>query len=70
MAKHPLQNFAEDAGVSIAEIATRAGCSRMTIYRVMDGKQNTTVRLLERISAATGGVVSVADLLPKQEPAQ
>ncbi len=37
----------------------------MTLYRLMDGKQNATINLLERISAATGGKVPVSAFLPK-----
>lgn len=69
MKQHPLHKYVEDTGNSIASIAAKAGCSRMTVYRVIDGSQNHTVRLLERISAATDGVVSVAELLPKNESA-
>lgn len=63
--KHPLAVYVETSGISLAAIARKAGCSRMTLYRLMDGKQNATINLLERISAATGGKVPVSAFLPK-----
>jgi transcriptional regulator with XRE-family HTH domain len=60
--EHPLSAYSKRAGKSIREIAESAGCSRMTLYRVMKG-DNATVDLLRRISDATGGEVKVADFL-------
>ena len=62
-AKHPLVEFARSSGKSLTQIAKDANCGRATLYRVMDG-ENATVDLLQRISAATGGKVSVAALIP------
>lgn len=36
----------------------------MTLYRLMKGKQNATVDLLQRVSDATNGAVSAKDLFP------
>lgn len=66
--KHPLITYARKTGTSMEAIAEKAGCSRMTLYRVMKG-ENATVDLLSRISNATGGKVPVTALLPKQETA-
>ena len=59
----PLVEFARSSGKSLTQIAKDANCGRATLYRVMDG-ENATVDLLQRISAATGGKVSVAALIP------
>ena len=64
-ALHPIIEYARDAGTTVTAIAEKAGCSRMQIYRVMQG-ENTTISLLERISAATGGRVPVAALLRRE----
>lgn len=59
---HPLIAFSNRTGKSITSIAKDAGCSRMTLYRIMNGG-NTTTDQLKRISAATGGAVTVGALL-------
>jgi hypothetical protein len=41
----------------------------MTLYRLMKGEQNATIDLLKRISAATGGEVSVSAFLGEGEAA-
>lgn len=64
--KHPLVKFAAETGTSLTKIAKDAGCSRTTLYRIMDGEENTTVDMLRRISAATGGKVDVAELIRSQ----
>jgi len=47
-------------------IARDAGCSRMTLYRLVKGEQNATIDLLQRVSAATGGAVKPADFMPSE----
>ena len=44
------------------EIAGLAGISAATVSRIAAGKQNPTLDVLQRIEAATGGVVTVADM--------
>lgn len=61
--KHPLIEYAERHSKSMAEIAKDAGCSRMTLYRLVAKKQNATIDLLERVSKATNGEVSPSDFL-------
>jgi transcriptional regulator with XRE-family HTH domain len=63
-ASHPLSQYVARSGISIAELAKRAGVSRMTIYRLIKGEQNATISLLEQVSAATDGDVPVNALLP------
>lgn len=62
--KHPLIVYAANSGNSLEVIAEKAGCSRMTLYRIMTGKQNATIGLLQRVSDATGGEVPLAAFLP------
>lgn len=67
---HPLSIYAAESGRSITKIAEAAGCSRMTLYRIMRSEQNTTVDLLERVSAATEWKVPVSALLPRRAATQ
>lgn len=62
--KHPLIAYAEQTGKTVTAIAKEAGCSRMTLYRLINGEQNATLGLLSRISAATNGEVPVSAFLP------
>lgn len=66
---HPLTEYLERTGRSLTEVADAAKCSRMTLYRLMKGEQNATIDLLKRISAATGGEVSVSAFLGEGEAA-
>jgi transcriptional regulator with XRE-family HTH domain len=65
MHTHPLIEYVNRTGRTTTELAEAAGCSRMTLYRIIKGEQNATVQLLQRISAATNGEVSVQALLPE-----
>ena len=62
--KHPLIDYADRTGKTVTAIAKEAGCSRMTLYRLINGEQNATLGLLSRISAATDGEVPVSAFLP------
>lgn len=66
MEAHPLVSYAKRTGRTTTEIATAAGCSRMTLYRLIKGEQNATIELLKRVSNATNGEVPVEALLPQQ----
>lgn len=63
--KHPLIEYAASSGTSLEAIAEKAECSRMTLYRIMAGKQNATIGLLQRVSDATDGAVPVSAFLPE-----
>lgn len=63
---HPLIEYASRPGHSMSKLARDAGCSRMTLYRLMRGEQNATIDLLKRVSAATGGEVPVSALFPNE----
>lgn len=65
MEAHPLVSYAKRTGRTTTEIATAAGCSRMTLYRLIKGEQNATVELLQRVSKATNGEVPIEALLPE-----
>jgi len=58
--KHPLAAYLDRTGRKLTEIANKAECSRMTLYRLMKGEQNATIDLLSRVSAATNGEVPVS----------
>lgn len=62
--KHPLIAYSDRTGKTVTAIAKEAGCSRMTLYRLINGEQNATLGLLARISAATDGEVPVSAFLP------
>lgn len=64
--KHPLTEYATETKRSLEDIANEAGCSRMTLYRLMAGEQNATIGLLQRVSAATGGKVPVSAFIPTE----
>lgn len=62
MQSHPLKIYAQAHRVTFDQIAVAANTSRMTLSRVMRG-ENTTLDLLSRISDATGGEVTMRDLV-------
>jgi len=64
--QHPLITHLQTTGESLSAFARRAKTSRMQLYRIMAGAATTTSRL-EKISAATAGELSVADLLPRKQ---
>ncbi|TPK14140.1 helix-turn-helix domain-containing protein [Mesorhizobium sp. B2-5-11] len=53
---HPLIEFSKRTGKSITAIAKDAECSRMTLYRIMDGANTTTDQLRKIIAACDGEV--------------
>lgn len=67
---HPLLDYVRRTGTTLHQIARDAGCSRMTLYRMMRGEQNATIGLIQRVSAATGGAVTAEDFFPAPQPAQ
>lgn len=69
MSEHPLIEYGKRSGRTTTEIAKAARVSRMTIYRLIRGEQNATIDLLQRVSDATGGEVSVGSLLISSAPA-
>lgn len=68
-AKHPLVKYLNRTGRTMTEIAEKAGCSRMTLYRLIKGEQNATIDLLSKISAATDGEVPAATFINRESAA-
>lgn len=64
--KHPLIEYAARKNLSLQAIAEKAGCSRMTLYRLMAG-ENATVEMLQKVSAATDGDVPASAFLPAEQ---
>ena len=60
--QHPLMKYLQKEGESLSAFAVKAKTSRMQLYRIMAGEGTTTSRL-KQISEATGGKLSVADLV-------
>jgi len=67
---HPLLEYIRNSGTPLRQIAKDAGCSRMTLYRLMRGEQNATMGLIQRVSAATNGAVAAEDFFPQPAPEQ
>ena len=69
-----LKALREAAGVSLTDLAARAGMQKSSLSRLENGDRNPTVRTLERVAAALGKrlVVRVEDLpagAPEEPPA-
>jgi len=67
--KHPLVRYLDKTGRTMTEIAEKAGCSRMTLYRLIKGEQNATIDLLSKISAATNGDVPATAFMNRENAA-
>lgn len=67
--EHAIIEYSKRTKTTVTAIAARAECSRMTLYRLMRGEQNATLDLLQRISAATGGQVTLSQLVGETESA-
>jgi len=63
--QHPLISHLKSKGESLSGFAKRVKMSRMQLYRIMAG-EGTTTSTIKQISEATGGAVSMSELLPKQ----
>lgn len=50
-------------GLSLKALAKAAGTSRQTVWRIENGRQEASIAMLRRLSAATGGVVTVNQLV-------
>ncbi len=60
---HPLKKYLSDLQESVADFSARVGASRQTLYRIINGRQSPKPALARRIVEATGGAVSLNDLL-------
>ena len=64
-----MRSLRTDAGVSLTDLAARAGMQKSSLSRLENEDRNPTVRTLERVAAALGKrlVVRVEDLPPEEE---
>lgn len=60
--KHPLTEWLEQKREPLEAFARRVGVSRMHLWRLIKGRGNFTTDLLNSISDATGGEVTVGQL--------
>ena len=67
---HPLEKWLAERGKGKSDFAKEADISRMHLWRILNRDQSLTLATLQKVSDATAGAVSVADLLPSREPAQ
>ena len=58
-----LDAYLSEKRVTEMKLAALAGCSQSTISKIRRGNANPTADMLRRICIATGGLVTVADLL-------
>ena len=67
---HPLETWiSQMPGETRGKLAKRAGISEMHIGRLIRGKGEVSTKTLRAVSQATGGVVSIADLVSAFERA-
>ena len=59
-----LTKYLESRGETIGEFARRSGVPRQTIRSICDGGGTSTATAVKIISA-TGGIVSIEDLVPE-----
>jgi len=65
-----LRQYRADTGTTLQAIADACNTSRGYIHQIESGQRTPGLRLAVRISAATGGKVSVEALLDPQVPAE
>ena len=58
-----LDAYIRETGVSETELASRARCSQSYINKVRNGSANPTLAVMQRIADATGGEVTLNDLV-------
>jgi transcriptional regulator with XRE-family HTH domain len=69
MKAHPLARFLAESELSTAALARKARVSRPTISKVLHGRRRRfSPDAAQRLSAATGGRVSVLELLGIASP--
>ena len=68
---HPLHTYiARTQGETFKSLAERAGFSRMHIWRLVNGKGDVTTTFLRKVAEATGGAVTLSELLEAWEAAK
>ena len=58
-----LGDYIKKQKLSLREFARQAKVSPQTLYNVMQKPRNTSVRILDLVVSATGGEVTIEDLL-------
>ena len=61
-----LRAWRDRRGLSLHELADRAGVSYVTIARIESGRMSPTVTTLEKLAQALG--ITVRDLFPREKP--
>lgn len=62
---HPLRRYRQEAGLTLAELAERAGLTKGTLSRIETGVQYPSFPAMVRIMEATGGALKADDFLPR-----
>lgn len=65
-----LDQFMQDEGVTLAELAIRTGLSTASLSRISKGRQNISLETVRIIGEATGGRVGPPDLAEAYNAAQ
>lgn len=65
---HPLRTYLESTGTTLEAFAESVGVSRMTLYRAMRGE--TSLPVIRKIVAETGGAITANDFLQPVEAAE
>jgi DNA-binding XRE family transcriptional regulator len=68
--RHPLRQYRDDNGISLAKLAADVGTTRQSLFRIEtgDNQSNLHWRFLARLS--TDGKLSANDFLPPAPPEQ
>lgn len=56
-----LQRAIDSRSTTVAELATRGGCSRQYIYNLLSKKSEPTISLAERLASAIGISIVIGD---------
>ena len=68
MSEHPLKERRLALGLTLYELAERAGTTAATVHRIESGTRLPSVDLIARLKAATG--LSADCFLPRREEAR
>ncbi len=52
---HPMMRWAEQRGISLVELAERAGCKQPHLSNIFAGRRGASYKLAKRLSALSGG---------------
>lgn len=63
MSNHPLKAYREGAGLSLDDLAGKAGTSKASLSRIEGRLQKPSLGLIERLIAVSGGKLAADDFL-------